>query len=286
MGGLYRPRRQYRPPGPTARVAEPTGESHCTELRGGIALIDRVGSVGSSAPVGAVPAAPRIAPGIPPARTRDSAAFESAGLKARARLAGPHSMTERLQRVLSFVDSADGALASVGELLDRGRAGIASGQSIDAVLEAIDSAASGPRWEGDPVLREGLSLSAGASVFDVRPVSTEHLGTVIALGRTHRLTDLRSGGSLDAAAYQSGALRSVDAAAGEVGGLRNRLSDFRAFAIEPAQHDALRDLRRALDTGPSSLPDAETASLGVRKRLSGSLALAGAEALSVLSLLS
>jgi hypothetical protein len=251
----------------------------------GCPLIEGLGRIASAAPIKRVTA---LSPPPPtaPFRSADDARSVSSALSLRIRLATPNAATDHLQRLGAFVDSADAALSSVSDFLAAGRERVVAGDlGVDDILSAVDAAASVPRFNGQPALFEGVSLRMHASELDVRPIRTDELGAVIERGRTHRLGDLRSGGSLDARAHRSVALRSIEAAAGEIVGVQSRIADFRMFSLASAQREVLCTFRRLADTGPSSPLEAQALSRHVRETAVRPEALSDMHTAHVLALL-
>lgn len=224
------------------------------------------------------------------ARGVDSAAGLTSASSLRVRLAAPHELSTHLQRTISVVDAVDAVSERTQSILARARESVTSmeGGPLDRLLASIDQAADGPQLGESSILREGVTLRGAAGTLDIRPIGAADLGAVVSVGRSHRLSDLRSGGTLDPVSNQSGALRSIDAAADEVGGVRMQLAGFRSGSLVPAQRDALAAIRSATDTGPAAMVDMVPIAAGIRDAMSSqpsSLPLAAHEHSRVLALL-
>lgn len=252
-----------------------------------------IGTTSLATPVSRIDAPAPIAAGLAPTRpppmfsAADDASSLPAAASLRVRLARTHDESVRLQRVTAFADAADAALGETQELLDRAHGQIGAGSPVDDTLASIDAATARPLAQGAPFLHDGITLDSGIGSFDVRPVSASDLGAVIDGGRSHRLIDLRTGGSLDSRAHPGAALRSADAARGEVAAVRASLGEFRASSLVPAQRGTVADFRAGADAGTLGAAEADGAARDIRNALarSASGALTGSRAESVLHLL-
>lgn len=218
--------------------------------------ITSINPVSPTAPV--MPAA-----GIAPAtsafairRGADDASSLISGSSLKVRLAGTHADSLRLAETAAAVDVADQALASAHGALQFARSLIGNpDQDIDATLSSVQALTGGAQVRGVAILHEGTTLRAGASTLDVRPVSIDDLGAIVDKGRSHRLTDLRSGGTLDARANPDAAGRSADAAMSELSILRAGLQSFARDSVFPAQRAGLAEFGAIAGASPVTPSD-------------------------------
>ncbi len=191
------------------------------------------------APTNPIGPGPRITP-LPTPRGADDASSLISGSSLKVRLAGPHAESMRLSETAAAVDVADEALGKAHGALQFARSLIGNpDHDIDAALSSIQKLTEGAQVRGVSILHEGTTLRAGASTLDIRPVSIADLGAVVDNGRSHRLTDLRSGGTLDSRANPDAARRSADAAISELSSVRDSLKGFARDAVIPAQRTGL-----------------------------------------------
>jgi hypothetical protein len=206
----------------------------------------------------------------------------------RFRVARVHDESTRLARTTAIADAADHSLAQTQGLLERAHSMIHTERApIDGILSAIDDTTARPRVDGVAVLHEGLTLSSDRGDLDIRPMNTTSLGAVVDSGRSHRLSDLRTGGSLDPRTNPGAALRSTSGAMREVQAMRDQLGNFRDSVLVPAQYQTMTATRTLAGAGPVTDGNAEAAR--VRHALTGAhgaAALASTNFASVLNLLS
>ncbi|MBX3375784.1 MAG: hypothetical protein KF678_02120 [Phycisphaeraceae bacterium] len=245
-------------------------------------MIDRIGGVQRIDAVRTDPA-PRRASAPTPVGS-DSISLAVTPL--RAAVASSHASISQLQDLSRFVDSASGALDTVQSLLHDGTRRVASGETTWELLDQVDQIARAPKLSGESALAEGVTLRAGSHELDIRPVSTLDLGAIVESGRSHRLADVRPGGSLDPLGNRSAALRSIAAAMNEIAGVQSSLRVFRGQALEPLQRTALDDLASKTSTSRFDESDVAGFASDVRARMFSGEAVAGVRPDHALALLS
>lgn len=245
-------------------------------------MIDRIGGVRRIDAVRAGPVTGRTSHPAP--ISPDSVSLAVSPL--RASVAASHASINQLQDLSRFVDSASGALDTVQSLLCDGTRRISSGETTRDLLDQFDQVARAPKLSGESVLAEGVTLRAGSHELDIRPVSTLDLGAIVEAGRSHRLADVRPGGSLDPLGNRSAALRSIAAAMNEIAGVQASLCVFRGQVLEPMQRASLDCLASKANTSRFDESDVAGFASEVRARMFSGEAVAGVRPDHALALLS
>lgn len=152
-----------------------------------------------------------------------------------------------LQRSDHVANVADGAMASVSDLLVEANglavaAANSAGMSdeerqaiqmqLDSTLDTIDRIAGTTTFNGDPLLDGTATITAGDTSVDIPSTYTGSLGETDIDGTTYTLADLRSGGSLNVVNGDvSGAQQVIKAALNDVTTARGTLGSFQRYTV-------------------------------------------------------
>lgn len=168
----------------------------------------------------------------------------------KAALASLDAQSSGMERADAVANVADGAMSEISGLLsDANAATVAmantAGMSqserdayqmeVDSSMQAIDRIASTTTFNGQKVLDGSMTLSAGGSSVDIASASTGSIGQVTFNGQNYKLSDIVSGGGLDASKGNAeGAQAAISAAMSQIATMRGQVGSFQKDVIAPA----------------------------------------------------
>lgn len=178
----------------------------------------------------------------------DNPAGLIASMQLGASLAQVESDMLTTQRSSNVADVADGALSQVSDLLNQAQTlAAANGDStrspeekqanqiqIDSIVSSIDRIGRTTQFNGIPIFDGNLTVSAGFQSLTVTSADPAALGQTQIDGTTYHLSDITSGGSLNATANAQNAAAVISAAQNQVNTQRERIGAFQQDAVAPA----------------------------------------------------
>jgi flagellin len=250
----------------------------------------------------------KLATGFRINRGSDDPAGLIASEQLSAALASLDAESRSMERADAVANTADGALAEISGLLsDANAATVAmantAGMSqaerdayqmeIDSAMQSIDRIASTTTFNGQKVLDGSMTMSVGGASVSIGNSSTSHIGQVTIDGVDYRLSDVKSGGSLDPMSNPEGAQQSIAAAISNVATFRGQIGSFQSTSLAPmrrANAAAMENTASAYSMIRDTNYASETANLSRAQLLNASslrvLSLANASPRSALQILS
>lgn len=184
----------------------------------------------------------RLATGTRINRGSDDPAGLIATMNMEATLRALEAETSANERAINIADTADAALGEISGLLNQAKTlavananqtGLSAEEKqanqlqIDSILSSVDRIANTTTFNGQKLLDGSGAIAASGKKLTISAVGTGHIGQVSTGGTDYTLSDLRSGRALSTTGGNvETAIKSIDAAIGQVATLRGRLGAF------------------------------------------------------------